>query len=175
MNYLSVDKLTKYIGEKLLFDGLSFGLEKGDKKALVARNGAGKSTLLKILFGLDEANDGVVAWRKDLTISYQKQSEDLNNTQSVRESFYHLDFRAFQLLNDYNNVLNNGETPSSELLEQLDNSKAWDKEVLMSVLLDKLDLTELIDAPVKSLSGGQLKRLSLAHALVVEPDVMILD
>lgn len=175
MNLLSVDSLTKYIGERLLFDGLTFGLDKGQKKALVARNGAGKSTLLRILYGLDEPSEGEVVWRSDITISYQKQAEEVEKNLEVKSSFYALPVKAFQLLNEYNLCLEKGNTPSADLLEQIDNLKAWDKEVLMNVLLDKLSLTHLINTPISNLSGGQLKRLSLAHALVAEPDVIILD
>tara|TARA_R110001592_G_scaffold363221_5_gene681832 strand:- start:2763 stop:4634 length:1872 start_codon:yes stop_codon:yes gene_type:complete len=175
MNLLSVDNISKYIGERKLFGNVSFGIDQSEKLALVARNGAGKSTLLKILFGLDVPEDGMVTWRKDIIVAFQKQREAFAKDITVKESFYSSDIPAFQVLDRYNKSLESGESPSDEIYSELEQVRAWDAEVLMITLLDKLGLGELNDAKVEHLSGGQVKRLSLAHALVAEPDFLILD
>jgi ATP-binding cassette subfamily F protein uup len=175
MNLLSVDNISKYIGERKLFGNVSFGIDQGEKLALVARNGAGKSTLLKILFGLDVPEEGMVTWRKDIIVAFQKQREAFAKDITVKESFYVSDIPAFQVLDRYNKSLESGESPSDEIYSELEQVRAWDAEVLMITLLDKLGLGELNDAKVEHLSGGQVKRLSLAHALVAEPDFLILD
>ena len=69
MNYLSVEKVSKTYGEKLLFKDITFGLEKGQKSALIAKNGTGKSTLLNIIAGLETADSGQVVLRNDITVS----------------------------------------------------------------------------------------------------------
>jgi ATP-binding cassette subfamily F protein uup len=175
MNLLSVDNISKYIGERKLFENVSFGIDQSEKLALVARNGAGKSTLLKILFGLDVPENGLVTWRKDIVVAFQKQREAFAENITVKESFYLSDIPAFQVLNKYNKALESGETPNDDIYSELEQVRAWDAEVLMITLLDKLGLGALNDAKVKHLSGGQIKRLSLAHALVAEPDFLILD
>lgn len=175
MNFLSVDSISKYIGERKLFENLSFGVDQSEKLALVARNGAGKSTLLKILFGEDVAEAGDVVWRKDIVVAFQKQREAFPDKSTVAETFYHSEMAAFSVLNDYNNAIAKGESPDQDILNKLEELRAWDKEVLMNTLLEKLDLGALHNAEIKQLSGGQVKRLSLAHALVAEPDFLILD
>lgn len=175
MNLLSIDNISKYIGERKLFENVSFGIDQGEKLALVARNGAGKSTLLKILFGLDVPEAGTVTWRKDIIVAFQKQREAFAKNITVKESFYLSEIPAFQVLDRYNKALESGESPNDEIYSELEQVRAWDAEVLMITLLDKLGLGELNDAKVEHLSGGQVKRLSLAHALVAEPDFLILD
>ena len=175
MNLLSIDNISKYIGERKLFENVSFGIDQGEKLALVARNGAGKSTLLKILFGLDVPEAGEVTWRKDIIVAFQKQREAFDENITVKESFYSSDIPAFKVLNRYNNSIEAGESPNDEIYSELEQVRAWDAEVLMTTLLDKLGLGALNHAKIKQLSGGQIKRLSLAHALVAEPDFLILD
>lgn len=175
MNLLSIDSISKYIGERKLFENVSFGIDQGEKLALVARNGAGKSTLLKILFGLDVPEGGSVTWRKDIIVAFQKQREAFPAGITVKESFYSSDIPAFQVLNEYNMAIEAGDELSDDIYSKLEQMRAWDLEVLMITLLDKLGLGELNDAKVDRLSGGQIKRLSLAHALVAEPDFLILD
>ena len=70
MNYLSAENLSKSFGDKALFEGLSFGLHKGEKTALIANNGTGKSTLLKILTGKEEPDTGQVVTREGIKIGF---------------------------------------------------------------------------------------------------------
>jgi ATP-binding cassette subfamily F protein uup len=70
VNYLQVDQLTKTYGERILFRDISFGLQQGQKTALVAKNGAGKSTLLRILTGREVPDSGNVVFRNDLSVKF---------------------------------------------------------------------------------------------------------
>ena len=70
MNYLSVENLSKAFSDKLLFENLSFGIEKGDKTALIAENGTGKTTLMRILVGKEEADGGKVVFNGNVRVGY---------------------------------------------------------------------------------------------------------
>ena len=76
MNYLSVERLTKSFDEKQLFEEITFGLEQGQKAALVGVNGCGKSTLLKVIAGLLYPNSGEVTFRKGISLSILTQNPE---------------------------------------------------------------------------------------------------
>jgi ATP-binding cassette subfamily F protein uup len=88
MNYLTIEKVSKTYGEKLLFKEITFGLEKGQKTALIAKNGTGKSTLLNIIAGLESADEGKVVVRKDITVSYLPQLDNFDNDTSVIDALF---------------------------------------------------------------------------------------
>src|ERR1700722_7026653 len=88
MNLLSVENLSKSYGDKDLFSGISFGIEYGQRVALVARNGAGKSTLLRILSKEDVADAGIVSFRNDLRISFLDQEPAFNKDETVYEALF---------------------------------------------------------------------------------------
>ncbi len=70
MNYLSVEKISKSYGERVLFEDVSFGIDKGQKVALVAKNGSGKTSLLNILVGKDVPNSGNIVWRNGINVGF---------------------------------------------------------------------------------------------------------
>ena len=72
-NYITVENLSKSYGEKPLFENIGFGINKGQKTALVATNGSGKSTLLKILAGKEPYDDGKLSFRKNISVAYLEQ------------------------------------------------------------------------------------------------------
>ncbi len=77
MNYLSVEHISKSYGDQILFEDLNFGIEKGQKVALVARNGAGKSSLFKILVGLDTPDGGIISYNREVRIGFLAQEHGL--------------------------------------------------------------------------------------------------
>jgi ATP-binding cassette subfamily F protein uup len=89
MNYLSAENLTKSLNHKLLLNNVTFGLNHGDKVALVGPNGTGKSTLLKILAGRDKPDSGIVSTRKDIVVGFQDQQSQLEDHLSVFENLFH--------------------------------------------------------------------------------------
>ena len=80
MNYLSVENLGKRYGERVLFSEVSFGLEQGQKMALVAKNGEGKTTLLELLNGDIKPDEGDVTWRNGISIAYLRQDQKFDES-----------------------------------------------------------------------------------------------
>jgi ATP-binding cassette subfamily F protein uup len=91
MNYLSVQDLGKSYGIQTLFKGLNFGIDQGQKVALVARNGTGKTTILRALADLEPADTGLVVWRKDLRIAFLQQESDFGDAKTVFQAIYESD------------------------------------------------------------------------------------
>ena len=176
MNYLSVENLTKSFGVRTLFADLTFGIDKGDKVAIVAKNGEGKSTLLKILCDLEDKDSGNVIFRKGIRVDYLEQAENFDPKQDVFSEVLSANTPETEAILTYENALltaNNSEAYQSAL-ERMNQLGAWDFEVKVNQVLSQLKLTDKT-AKIGSLSGGQKKRLALAKLLVNEPDIMILD
>jgi ATP-binding cassette subfamily F protein uup len=87
MNLLSVNQLSKSFGDKKLFQNINFGINYGDKVALIAKNGSGKSTLFKILQGIEIPDSGDIAFRKELRISFLSQEPNLDDNHTIEPSF----------------------------------------------------------------------------------------
>ena len=85
MNYLSAENLSKIYGDKTLFEGLSFGLHKGEKTALIANNGTGKSTLLRILAGKETPDTGLVTLRDGIKTAFLEQDPFFEKGQTIDE------------------------------------------------------------------------------------------
>ena len=149
MNYLSVEGLSKSYGIKTLFSDVTFGIEKGDKTALIASNGSGKSTLLKILVGRESMDSGTVTFANDIRIGYLEQLPQYAPEMTIRE-----------VISQGHSVIDAVETLSYEQR--------------LVQLLTRFELTNL-DLSIGSLSGGQVKRLALAMVLLDDPDLLILD
>ena len=149
MNYLSVEGLSKSYGIKTLFSDVTFGIEKGDKTALIASNGSGKSTLLKILVGRESMDSGTVTFANDIRVGYLEQLPQYAPELTIRE-----------VIAEGHSVMDAVETLTYE--QRL-------IQILTRFELNDLDLT------IGSLSGGQVKRLALAMVLLDDPDLLILD
>ena len=105
MNLLSVNQLSKSYGDKVLFKSINFGINYGDKVALIAKNGSGKSTLFKILQGQEIADSGEVAFRKDIRISFLSQEPELNETHTILEAIYAGDSETVKAAIDYTRLV----------------------------------------------------------------------
>lgn len=176
MNYLSVENLTKSFGERVIFKDLTFGLDRGDKVAIVAKNGTGKSTLLKIICDLDSADSGKVVFRNDIRVDYLRQAENFDGTKTILEEVLTAETRETKAIRDYQQaLLNPDDHDAFERATDLMNvTGAWDYEVKISTVLAQLKITDL-SQKTGTLSGGQKKRVALAKVLINEPDIMILD
>ena len=175
MNYLSVEQLTKTFGEKKIFRELNFGIDQGQKVAIVAKNGAGKTTLLKCLMGLDTADDGRVVFRNDIRVAFMEQTELMNENQTILEAIFDHDLPAFQLVKAYNEaLLANDEKSLEQLYDKISEHDAWDLEVRVKQLLSVFKLDN-VQQKIGSLSGGQKKRVALAKVLLSEADFLLLD
>ena len=175
MNYLSVENLTKSFGDRLLFADLTFGIDQGQKVAIVAKNGSGKTTLLRCLMDLEQIDSGRVVYRNDIRVAFMEQTENMDESQTILESIFDHDLPELKALKKYNEALiDNDQDKLNECYEELTELNAWDYEVRVNQILSVLKLTDS-KRLIGSLSGGQKKRVALAKALLSDADFMILD
>ena len=175
MNYLSVENLTKSFGVRILFSDLTFGIDQGQKVAIVAKNGAGKTTLLRCLMEMEPYDSGRIVYRNDIRIAFMEQSEQMNPEQTILEAVFDHDIPELQLIKTYNiAIANNDEKALEECYQQLTDMNAWDIEVKVQQILSVLKLTDTTQK-IESLSGGQKKRVALAKVLLSEADFLFLD
>ncbi len=182
MNYLSVENVSKSYGTKVLFNKISFGLNQGNRIALIAKNGAGKSTLLKVLTGKEIADEGTVTFRKDIVVSYLDQNPLFDENDTVLEAIYKTNNPLLKAVRDYEEALvefekEYNDTTSSRLewcSAQMDKLEAWGVEAKVQEILQRLKIA-FLDKQIGTLSGGQKKRVALAKVLIDEPHLLILD
>ncbi|MBK3516513.1 ABC-F family ATP-binding cassette domain-containing protein [Carboxylicivirga marina] len=175
INYLSVENLTQHWGDVRLFNNISFGLNEGQKVALIARNGAGKTTLLNILGNKIPASEGKVTLRSGITMGYLPQDPYLNKKHTVIEEVFNADNEVVQTIKAYEQAIeNNDQQAMGTLIEKMDLLQAWDYEQRIKQILSQLKI-QRFDQPVSELSGGQQKRVALASILISEPQLLILD
>ena len=176
MNYLSVENISKSFGERTLFENISFGINKDQKIAFVAKNGTGKTSILKIITGEDMPDTGQVVMRKEIKMAFLSQEPALNPELTIEESIFASDNDILKVIEQYEKALENpgNEEAYQKAFERMDLYNAWDFETQYKQILFKLKLDDL-KLRVKNLSGGQKKRLALAIILINKPDLLILD
>lgn len=187
MNFLTVEKLSKTYGEKLLFNEITFGLEKGQKSALIAKNGTGKSTLLNIIAGLEQPDEGQVVIRKDITVSYLPQMDNFADDASVLDTIFDAQAPDIQAVKEYEtclalmdaaqadgNMTTELEERMHRAIETVDRLHAWDFESKVKEILSRFGIDDVFKS-VGTLSGGQRKKTALAKTLIADTDLLILD
>ena len=176
VNYLSVENISKSFGERTLFDNLSFGINKDQKIAFVAKNGTGKTSILKIITGEDTPDTGQVVMRKEIKMGFLSQEPNLDPGLTIEESIFASDSEILKVIEKYEKALENPEDAEAyqKAFEQMELHNAWDFETQYKQILFKLKLDDL-KLKVGGLSGGQKKRLALAIVLINKPDLLILD
>lgn len=175
MNYLQIDNISKSFGDLVLFENLSLSIDKGQRVALVAKNGAGKSTLLKIIGGKDAADSGNIIIRNGLSLGYLEQVPPLAEENSVMTEVMRAGENVQKAIHAYEEACASGNADAmAETSHEMDRLKAWDYETRVKQILDKLKIVDL-EQEVKTLSGGQKKRLALAAIILSEPDIILLD
>jgi ATP-binding cassette subfamily F protein uup len=176
MNLLTVENISKSYGELVLFQGLSFGINKDQKIALIAKNGSGKTSILNILSGADSPDTGQVNYRKGIRVSFLAQEPQLDQNLTVEETIFASDNEILRVIQNYENALEHPEDADAyqKAFEAMERFEAWDFETQYKQILFKLKLEDL-HIKVNKLSGGQKKRLALANALINRPDLLVLD
>ncbi|MBG6063431.1 ATP-binding cassette subfamily F protein uup [Flavobacterium sp. CG_9.1] len=176
MNYLSVENISKSFGERTLFENISFGINKDQKIAFIAKNGSGKTTIMSIINGLDESDTGQVVLRKGIKMAFLSQNNNLQEELTIEESIFASDNEILKVIEAYEKALENPEDEEAyqKAFDGMDQHNAWDFETQYKQILFKLKLEDF-KLKVKNLSGGQKKRLSLAIILINRPDLLILD
>ncbi len=173
MNYLSVEHLSKRYGIRQLFENLNFGIEKGQKVALLARNGSGKTTLMNILFGKESPDDGKVIYNKEVRVAYLEQNPQLHLNKSILDNVLASSNAMSKAIAEYEVALqNNGDLEKA--MNAMDATGAWEYESKMKQVLGALELQDW-NKLAGQLSGGQQRRVALAKVLVEEPDFLLLD
>ena len=148
-NLVSVENVSKSFGLKTLLDGVSLGVQTGDRIGVVGLNGGGKSTLLKVLTGQEQPDEGRVSQMNDIRVAMVTQEANLNPEDTVADVVLKpLGVETFE----------------------------WASKSSVRDVLDGLGITELgLDSKVGQLSGGERRRTNLAAALVQELDLLVLD
>ena len=182
MNYLSVENISKSFGERVLFEGLNFGLNYGDKVALIANNGSGKTSMLKIIAAKDVPGTGKVTVRNGIRIGYLEQEPIFNEKYTINELLYNSNAEVVKIIREYESALemqtNDYNDITAERFEKasinMEKANAWNFDNELKQILSKFKIVNL-DAKVKMLSGGQKKRLALALLLIDAPEMLLLD
>ncbi|MDO5665364.1 MAG: ABC-F family ATP-binding cassette domain-containing protein [Bacteroidia bacterium] len=172
---LQVDTLTKSFGDLMLFRDISFGIAEGDRIGLIAKNGAGKTTLLNILAGKEPYDSGRVVFRNDIRFAYLEQSPQFNSELTVLEACFRTENEAVKVIARYEEIMaTNNHKGLDEIMAKMDLLNAWDYEQRIKQILSQLKIFQF-DQKIGELSGGQMKRVALANALISEPELIILD
>jgi ABC transport system ATP-binding/permease protein len=176
VNYLSVENISKSFGERTLFKDISFGINKDQKIAFIAKNGSGKTTIMNIINGFDEPDTGQVVLRKSIRMAFLSQDNKLQDELTIEESIFASDNESLKVIEAYEKALENPEDEEAyqKAFDGMDQHNAWDFETQFKQILFKLKLEDF-KLKVKNLSGGQKKRLSLSIILINRPDLLILD
>ena len=176
MNYLSVENISKSFGERVLFENVSFGINKDQKIALIAKNGSGKSCLLRILTGGDTPDTGQVVKRNGLQMAFLSQEPELPDELSIEDFIFQQENPILKIIQQYEHALLHpeDEVTYQKAFEAMERHNAWDFETQYKQILFQLKLTDL-QLSIKHLSGGQRKRLALANVLISKPDLIFLD
>ncbi|HZH34705.1 MAG TPA: ABC-F family ATP-binding cassette domain-containing protein, partial [Pyrinomonadaceae bacterium] len=184
MNILSLENVSKNYGFKPLFENVTVGLEDSDKIGIIGANGSGKTTLLRVIAGMEEPDTGRVVRANGKTLAFLSQTPPFDENATVLETIFAASGGVMELLRDYETACHDLEVQGgsdeklldkiADLQHALESSGGWEIETNARTVLTKLGIDDT-SAKMRTLSGGQRKRVALAHELIVKPDILILD
>ncbi|MCC7438656.1 MAG: ABC-F family ATP-binding cassette domain-containing protein [Armatimonadetes bacterium] len=183
MTILGLENVGKDFGIKPLFSGVTFSIESGERVGLIGANGSGKTTLLRVIAGQEHPETGRVMFSGNPVVGYLPQNPPFNPDATVLDTIFTASSAVMQQIHDYEaacqQLAANGDDPGllarvADLAAQLESSGGWSLETEAKIILDRLGITDTA-ARMGTLSGGQRKRVALAHALIEHPDLLILD
>lgn len=177
MNLLSVENLAKAFGDRVLFNNVSFGINAGEKKALVAQNGSGKSTLISILKGKELPDEGKITFRKGIEIAFLDQEPEMNENSTVIDILLKSENRFTQVIRKYESLIHSENPDPKEMdltMNLMTELNAWEYENHVKEILFRFKINNL-QQKIGELSGGQKRRVALAEVLIRKPDMMVLD
>ena len=167
--------ITKTFSHVVANNNITLEIHRGEILSLLGENGSGKTTLLNIIAGKEEYDSGNIVFRRDLRVDYLEQDPQYPEELTVLEACFHHGNSTVELIKEYERCMETEGHPGLEdLLARMDQEKAWEYEQKAKQILSQLKIRNF-DQRVKQLSGGQLKRVALANALITEPDLLILD
>ncbi|MEO6656160.1 MAG: ABC-F family ATP-binding cassette domain-containing protein [Pyrinomonadaceae bacterium] len=183
MNIVSLENVSKNYGFRPLFENVTIGLEERDKIGIIGANGSGKTTLLRIIAGVEVPDTGRVTRAKGQILAYLSQNPPYDENLTVLETIFASSSGVMQTIRDYEDVCHDlaaGKNDAatlqrmSDLQHDLEINGGWEIEANARSVLTKLEITDT-SAKMGALSGGQRKRVALAHELIFKPDILILD
>ena len=175
MNYLSAENISRNLGERWVFKNLFFGLQKGEKVALIGKNGTGKTTLMESIMGMQSPDEGKITIRKGIRVGYLPQNPIFAENERVLNYLFSDDLPSAVAIKAYEKAMLSGDPQELEdSFALMEANNAWDYEARAKQIITRLGIPDG-DQQVSTLSGGQKKRLSLAKLLIESPDIMILD
>ena len=183
MNILSLENVGKNYGIKPLFENVTLGIEERDKVGIIGANGSGKTTFLRVIAGAETTDTGKIIRADGKTLAYLEQNPQFDDEKTVLETIFAASSGLIKLIRDYETACYelSKEAANQKMLEKVSNLQheleingGWEIETNARNVLTKLGITDT-SAQMKTLSGGQRKRVALAHELIVKPDVLILD
>ena len=182
MNLLSINNLSKIGREKPLFTGVTFGLDEGDKAALIGKNGTGKSTLLNTIAGVLEPDEGQVVINKSAGVSFLPQNPLYNKQDTIREHIFKSNSPKLNVIREYEEVCEKMKDSNSSslqnkfqaLTQKIESQDLWNYESQVSSILSTLGIHSL-DRKMGELSGGMVKKVALAQVLVEDTKLLLLD
>jgi ATP-binding cassette subfamily F protein uup len=183
MNILSLENVSKNYGIKPLFENVNLGFEDSDKIGIIGANGSGKTTFLRVVAGTEQPDTGKVVRTSGKTLAYLAQNPQFDDEKTVLETIFASSEGVMKMIRDYETACRALESDgaNAKLLEkvsalqhELEISGGWEIETNAKTILTKLGITDT-SLQMKTLSGGQRKRVALAHELITKPDILILD
>lgn len=182
MNILSLENVSKNYGIKPLFEGVTIGLEDSDKIGIIGANGSGKTTFLRVIAGTETPDTGKVTRANGKTLAYLAQNPPIDEESTVLETIFAASSGIMKTIQDYETACHDLAVEYteeklervSELQHELEINGGWEIETNAKNVLTKLGIFDT-SAQMKTLSGGQRKRVALAHELIFKPDILILD
>ena len=183
MQTLRIEHLTKTYGDKTLFEDANFIINEHDRIGLIGTNGSGKTTFLNAISGLDPADSGKLVAPNNYRISYLKQQPELDPEKTIMEAVFDGAGPVFQTIKQYEEALvaYSADPENEKLQKRYDNAEAkmnqedaWSADSDIKTILTQLHIKDW-HQKIKTLSGGQIKRVGLAQVLIQEPDLLILD
>ena len=184
MNILSLENVSKDFGVKPLFENVTLGLEDSNKIGIIGANGSGKTTFLRVVAGLEQPDTGKVVRANGKSLAYLSQNPVFDDDATVLETIFASSSGIMKMLQDYEIVCHELEASDadhetllekmSELQHQLEQNGGWEIETNARAVLTRLGIHDMT-AKMRTLSGGQRKRVALAHELIFKPDILILD
>ncbi|MBM3460512.1 MAG: ABC-F family ATP-binding cassette domain-containing protein [Armatimonadetes bacterium] len=177
MSIISLENLSRSYRAEPLLEGITLGVDYGEKAGIIGANGCGKSTLLRIIAGREAPDSGRVVVARGTSVAFLAQNPLFDESLTVLDAVFVASNDTMRLLHDYEAACHAAASDPqklSRLADQLEAAGAWDLETNARTVLNRLGIVDT-DARIGTLSGGQRKRVALAHALITRPDLLILD
>lgn len=179
MNLLSINNLSKIGREKPLFTEVTFGIQEGEKAALIGRNGTGKSTVLNTIAGVLQPDEGTIVINKEAGVSFLPQNPIFSKDDSIKDHIFKSDSPKLKTIRKYEEICeklseNKNQKEYEEIMLQMENQDLWNYESQISSILSTLGITDL-NRKMGTLSGGMIKKVALAQVLVEDTKLLLLD